>query len=279
MSATISKNSAFSTKTSTFDYISDFFVNHLHFTPTAGQIEQFERDIALVSPKLLAASLHELQATEKLAGVPPRSHRTIIFEVYNRKVAEHARLFPILHTFEVAFRSTAAVMLEEHYKLKDWWMIVHRWVIEDKKPLTSLQFIGSQSGIPSDTLAVILEITGKVGKTTPLESITDGFMFIECCTMTQMRDLITYHWPVFKPRFPNTVTKNAFAKKFETVTRARNDIYHHKSVARTTKVVEVAEELLDHLDCSLRFIYEKISEANVSAPPFKRAIMPRHRTQ
>ena len=278
MSLTASNNSAFSAQTSTFNYISDFFQNHLHFTPTAAQIETFERDIALVSPKLLAASLHELSATKKLVGQAPDKQRALIFDVYNRKVAEHASLFPILHTFEVAFRSTTAVTLEDHYGIMDWWMPVRRWVVDEGRPIQSLQFIGNQSSIANDTLDTIHQVTKKIAENTAISSLTDGFMFVECCTMTQMRDLITNHWPVFSMKFPTSLTKDAFQKKFDAVNRARNDIYHHKSVARTTKVVEVAEELLDYLDCSLSFIYGKISKAKVSAPPFKRKMESRHRT-
>jgi hypothetical protein len=49
-----------------------------------------------------------------------------IFRVYNRKVAEHAQLFPIFHTFETAFRSTIAVTLEEHYRHARWWRPIYK---------------------------------------------------------------------------------------------------------------------------------------------------------
>src|SRR5258708_33937554 len=51
----------------------------------------------------------------------PSEWRAAIFKVYNRKVAEHAQLFPIFHSFETAFRSTAAVALERHYRHPRWW--------------------------------------------------------------------------------------------------------------------------------------------------------------
>src|SRR5258708_19319151 len=50
----------------------------------------------------------------------PSEWRAAIFKVYNRKVAEHAQLFPIFHSFETAFRSTAAVALERHYRHPRW---------------------------------------------------------------------------------------------------------------------------------------------------------------
>jgi hypothetical protein len=64
------------------------------------------------------------------------------------------------------------------------------------------------------------------------------------------------------------VTLSDFKAKFKRVREARNDIYHHKSVARMTNVVSAAEELLDRLGCSLGFAYRKISATNLAPPAF-----------
>jgi hypothetical protein len=90
----------------------DFFQNHLPFTPTPGQIDQFERDLALVSPNLMRAALKEAHAGRAVQQGSFAQRRAAIFRIYYRKVAEHAQLFPIFHTFETAFRSTVAVELE-----------------------------------------------------------------------------------------------------------------------------------------------------------------------
>jgi hypothetical protein len=58
---------------------------------------------------------------------------------------------------------------------------------------------------------------------------------------------------------------------------ARNDVYHHKSVARMTHVVYHAEDLLDYLDFSMRFVFDKVMDAAPQNPKFTHKISPRHR--
>ena len=94
----------------------DLFVNHLHFTPTPADTAQFEADLAVVSPSLMKASLIELERGIRMpAG--GKGWRTAMFEIYNRKVAKHAKLFPVFHCFETAFRSYTAVHLEDYCKI------------------------------------------------------------------------------------------------------------------------------------------------------------------
>jgi hypothetical protein len=104
----------------------EFFERHLHFTPTAGQVDRFERDLTLVSPDLMRAALMEAAANRRLVGLSFDERRAAIFNIYYRKVAEHAQLFPIFHTFETAFRSTVAVGLEGHYNRAAWWLPVQQ---------------------------------------------------------------------------------------------------------------------------------------------------------
>jgi hypothetical protein len=101
-----------------YEFLTKFFTDYLPFSPTPSQIEDFQADLTLVSPHLLEASLIEVKAGTKgyLLIYRPNDWRPAIFTVYNRKVAEHAQLFPIFHSFENALRSTVAVVLEQHYK-------------------------------------------------------------------------------------------------------------------------------------------------------------------
>jgi hypothetical protein len=89
------------------EFLTTFFTDHLPFTPTRGQIDTFERDLSLVSPYLMLASLEEVKAGTlgNVLVYRPNEWRGAIFSVYNRKVAEHAQLFPVFHSFETAFRS------------------------------------------------------------------------------------------------------------------------------------------------------------------------------
>jgi hypothetical protein len=93
------------------EILSRFFEQHLPFCPTPSQADDFKRDLSLVSPFLMEAALMEVRAGSQgyRLKIRPNEWRAAIFTVYNRKVAEHAQLFPIFHSFEIAFRSTLAV--------------------------------------------------------------------------------------------------------------------------------------------------------------------------
>jgi hypothetical protein len=45
-----------------YEFLTRFFSSHLPFTPTAGQVAQFEADLTVVSPFLMEAALKEVAA-------------------------------------------------------------------------------------------------------------------------------------------------------------------------------------------------------------------------
>lgn len=256
----------------------DFFQNHLPFTPTARQVDQFERDLALVSPNLMRAALKEAAAGSALQHQTFAEKRAAIFQVYYRKVAEHAQLFPIFHTFETAFRSTVAVELETHYSTPDWWTPIRQAlrsaVPGGGNPLNTVTHIRGRPisrNAAHNISRIIYAIEGERLQRSTLQGVTDGYAFAELCDLAHISDLVTQHWSMFAPRYfsrPKPMTLNDFTAKFRRVREARNDIYHHQSVARMTNVVGAAEELLDRLGCSLEFAYRKITGVNPGPPSF-----------
>jgi hypothetical protein len=212
----------------------------------------------------------------------PDEWRARIFEVYNRKVAEHAQLFPIFHTFETAFRSTVAVTLEEYYRHPRWWRGIYEQ-LRKGNPATTIEKIG---GMPITRDAahligeIIFSIDGESLQKSSVNNFVNGYEFVECCDIGHIRQLIEKHWSAFSPRFSGTkrLTLNDFQKKFNRVRDARNDVYHHKSVARLAGVVATAEELLDYLNCSIGFVYRKITESTAASLKFLLPIEARHMT-
>ena len=139
------------------EFLINFFVNYLPFTPTPSQVDDFKRDLSLVSPYLMEASLVEV----KRGAVGRRlsqgkDWRPAIFQVYNRKVAEHAQLFPIFHSFETAFRSTVAVKLEEYYGEIVWWGAINLELRARRDPRT-VRKIGEKN-ISRDTANAIAQL-------------------------------------------------------------------------------------------------------------------------
>ncbi len=157
--------------------------------------------MALVSPFLMEASLIEVRAGTKgyLLVYRPDEWWAAIFTVYNRKVAEHALLFPIFHCFETAFRSTVAVRLEQHYQHARWWRHIHQQMRNGVDPKTIATINNVQVGkrIPFLIGHIIRSIDGNCFQKNIVGGLQNGYEFLEFCTLSQVRQLVEEHWPVF----------------------------------------------------------------------------------
>ncbi|MGY4319431.1 hypothetical protein ACVWW1_008758 [Bradyrhizobium sp. JR3.5] len=139
--------------------------------------------------------------------------------------------------------------------------------------------------IPSDAAhslgEIIYAIDGDRFQRNLVGGFVNGFQFVETCDLSHIARLIEDHWSIFSSRFvrgPNRLSLDHFKRKFKTVRDARNDVYHHRSIARMTDVVFNAEDLLDYLDFSLNFVCTKIGEATPANLRFAVAVEVRHRT-
>jgi hypothetical protein len=264
-----------------YEFLTKFFTDYLPFLPTQRQIEDFQADLTLVSPYLLEASLIEVKAGTQgyLLVYRPNDWRPAIFTVYNRKVAEHAQLFPIFRSFENAFRSTVAVVLERHYQHTRWWRAIFE-TLRSGGRAKDISLIGT---VPVTRHAafrigqVIFDIEGKDFPNGSIDAMTNGYEFMHDCHLNHIRQLIEEHWSIFSLRFaPLTVAD--FIAKFDRVREARNTVYHHRSLSGMSDVATTAEELLDKLNFSLEFVHTKISECTPAKLPFAIPSDKRHRT-
>ncbi len=272
------------------EFLIKFFKRYLPFTPTPEQVEVFTADLSLVSPYLMEAALVEIK--EGAQGTKPETAsdwRPAVFKIYNRKIAEHGQLFSVFHTFETAFRSTVAVTLEQHFQEKRWWRPIYD-AVKARRPIKQIR-IGSIT-IPNNKANTIVEIIKAIDGDRFQRDLVghfgNGFQFLEASDLHHTARLIEDHWSVFSPRFQrparppetgmNRLSLDHFKQKFKVVSDARNDIYHHKSVARMSNVVLHAEDLLDYLNYSLRFVCSKIRETSPTKLKFQVEIERRHRT-
>lgn len=233
----------------------------------------------------MEASLKEVKAgtVGNQIRLRPQDWRSEIFSVYNRKVAEHAQLFPIFHTFETAFRSTVSVQLEDHYQHSRWWRGIYEQLRKGQSAKTINQISGIRLAPDAAHLIgqIIYAIDGDRFQNNLVGNFANGYEFVECCDLHHIRQLIEKHWNIFSIKFDRgaiKLTLNDFHQKFDRVREARNDVYHHKSVARLTNVVATAEEILDYLNCSATFVYKKITESTVTPLAFSIPVESRHNT-
>lgn len=261
-----------------YEFLTKFFREHLPFTPTASQVEDFQRDLRLVSPYLMEASLIEVKLGTQgyLLVYRPAEWRAAIFSVYNRKVAEHAQLFPIFHTFETAMRSTVAVILEQYYSHGRWWRAIYDQVRLGKNP-KGVATIGNRS-VTRRAAYRIGQIIQDLDHNDIIEPLQNGYEFLHCCHLHHIRQLVEEHWSAFSTEL-GPMTAADFATKFDRIRNARNAVYHHKSISGMADVVLAAEEILDRLGFSLKFVYGKITDCEPAYPMFHIDIDPkRHRT-
>lgn len=246
--------------------LNNLFVHHLHFTPTPDDTRQFEADLAVISPSLMKASLIELSAgTWRPAG--GKGWRKAMFDIYNRKVAEHAKLFPVFHCFETAFRSHAAVVIEEQYKIPQWWGPLYKEL--NGGPQASI--IGVQQSVNAERRKAIRIMVGNMMSYVNVMACQDGYELLENAELADIKRIILAHWPIFKAPFRikgNPISENVFRDKFDKVRLARNDVYHHKSFGGMTDVYDNANDLLRCINFSLPVAHKRIAAATCADPSY-----------
>lgn len=264
------------------------FENDLHFTPTPRQIDKFLADLRVVSPSLMHASLKEVEAARKLAGVPSREARRVIFECYHRKLAEHARMFPVFHVFENAMRSVLAHALEDAYVGDGghpiWWRTIADWLDGSERP--SLRHLPSGKTIKADALSATCHLLSSIRRRhearLALEVVTDSYGLLALADMRHTQTLIAHHWGDFTRYFETSrpgappIQRQTFLDMFDKVRRTRNAVYHHVSMGSLNKTVDLAERLLDRLDVSLSHVCDHVAAATVAPLPLRLPAAARH---
>lgn len=262
------------------------FEEDLHFTPTPGQIEAFLADLRVVSPTLMYASLREVASSKRTGN---REMREAIFQVYHRKLAEHAAMFPIFHVFENAMRSVMAHALEDCYvagsQQPDWWRPIEGSILNGS-PMPRIIHIPSGRKIKQEALAAVKDLLSvalrREGGPQAVASATDSYGLLALGDMRHTQALIQSHWGAFTSYFVVSkvgaapITSSNFIEMFDKIRRTRNAVYHHTSIGDLKKTVELAERLLDRLDVSLAHVWREVSAARPMQIPLSIPLQERH---
>lgn len=265
------------------------FQTELHFTPTPRQVDQFLADLRVVSPTLMYASLQELGRSKKLKAMSPREARPAIFQVYHRKLSEHARMFPIFHVFENAMRSVMAHTLEDcyvaHPHAPDWWRPIER-AMQGAAIQPRITHIPSGRSIKQEALAAIRDLLAvalrRDGGVAAVAAAEDSYALLALGDMRHTQALIQSHWGSFTQYFMTNragappITSTNFIEMFDKIRRTRNAVYHHSSVGDVNKTVDLAERLLDRLDVSLNYVCQEVARAKVGSLPLSIPVGSRH---
>ena len=265
-------------------FLRKLFAEHLNFTPTPSQILSFEKDLTRVSPSLMQASILEVKNSGAMTRVPPREARAAIFGVYNRKLAEQSRMFPVFHIFETSFRSLLAVELEAEYGgVPDWWRPVELSLRQNIPPVPLVRVSGkamSQDGHKA-LVSLIKSIMERRGGSNTLSNAKDGYDLFAIAYLQHIQSLAIEHWGAITRSFRTSVrgkppvTKTQFNDYFAKIRDVRNEVYHHNSTSDMNRVVAIIEDMLDRVDINLAFSLRQVTASTPRA--FTLTVLPEHR--
>lgn len=254
----------------------------LPIAPDPAVVDRLRADLTVVSSGLLSGAIQELAATakKKLPEVPDEPDiRQAIFRVYNRKVAEHAQMFPMFHTLETAFRAKLAAELETHYGIQVWWEPTLKELMSSAGNAKAVRQIGV-AAITQDTAYRIGKIVrAMLDKNAGITGFKTGVELLEACDFAHLMHLVEDHWSLFAGKFQykgSPVSKQTVIDLLERVRVARNAVYHHQSFEGAPAVYEAADFLLRGLGVDLGKVHGAIAGARCKPPPYfpKPAVVP-----
>lgn len=242
--------------------------------PDQEVIDRLRADLSVVSSDLLSGAIQEIAATAKtkLPEVPAEGDiRDAIYRIYNRKVAEHAQMFPMFHTVETALRASLAVELETHYGVQAWWAPVLKGLMSSGWDPRSVTRIGN--------IAVNREIPFRMGRTlqslidkkVPVTTFRTGNELLTACDFAHLVFLIEDHWSLFAPKFvfKGQVVPKLLAVTFlDRIRDARNAVYHHQSFEGAPGAYDAADLVMQCLGVKLAKVHPLIAGAPCKPPPY-----------
>lgn len=206
--------------------------------------EKLKRSISVLHSQYLFDALKEVRGIREKKEVVDIFG--LVMSVYNRKIREHQTLFLLIHLFEIAIRSKAAVVISDRYSSgtgDDWFLCSapldhhHAGLIEKIQRIASV-------------------------KKFAITAQTSSFDLFNLLSMGDLEWLIKSFWSEFHPLFeakmykgqsiPPVVTKQSFLQKFSKIRSARNDIFHNNPPRiKRAELIESIELFLLHLGFNL----------------------------
>lgn len=241
--------------------------------PDQAVIDRWRADLTVVSSGLLSGAIQEfagavLVRPEK-ANVP--DIREEIYRIYNRKVAEHAQMFPMFHTLETAFRANLASELETHYGIQAWWEPVLKAMMSSARDLKAIRRIGVIDVKPDIPYRMSKIVQVMLDKKIGVPAFKTGVDFVEACDFAHLIHLVEDHWSLFAGKFHfkgRAVPRQTAVAFLERIRLARNAVYHHQSFEGAPGVYDAADVLLQCLGVRLAKIHPAIAGAHCKPPPY-----------
>jgi len=250
--------------------------------PDQAVIDRLRTDLSVVSSQLLSGAIQEIAATakKKLPEEPAEGDiRDAIYRIYNRKVAEHAQMFPMFHTVETALRASLAVELETHYGIQGWWNPVLKGLMSsawDPRSVTRIGNVDVNREIPYRMGRILQSL---IDKKVAVTSFRTGNELLTACDFGHLVFLIEDHWSLFAPKFVfkgQMVPKQLAVTWLDRIRDARNAVYHHQSFEGGPGAYDAGDFVTQCLGVKLAKVHPLIAGAPCKPPPyFPKLVAPR----
>ncbi len=213
-------------------------------TDTSDDLAKLKKSISVLHDRYLIGAVTEANHIISKTAVSDRFG--LIMSIYNRKIKEHQALFLLIHLFEIAIRSKAAIIISNHFSTPgtdDWFRSLSPQSHQHSKLIQKIQLIAKN-------------------KHFTIGSDTNTFDLFHLFSFGDLEFLLKTFWSEFEPLFlskqyksqslPAIKIKESFLKKIMEIRHSRNDIFHNNPPKiKRGKLIEHIELILLHLGYNL----------------------------
>lgn len=246
----------------------DLLAKFCTFVPNSRDQRHFETDMRTLNPLTLRDSIVECIETSKTAAVLYTEQRSLIHQVYVRKVKEFAAVYPAVYAVENALRSALADHLEKVIGRIDWWVLIrdavrrqagpeafnHTTTQRGQEPRSIIHGTFTSQAFLKYVYRVIEELLGNKTHAPRLLGADKTDEFYYCLSLGELWLMVDLGWSVARGMFANDkdlgfqLTRKIFNDEMRVLKEARNHLFHSNPIPNRVVVIHCAEKLLNYLD-------------------------------
>lgn len=231
---------------------------YLTFTPRSREVDLLDTDMRTLNPTLLRDAIREATGTRRLRAVPPEEQRSLVHQIYTRKIKEFSSLYPFVFAVENGLRSALAEQSGAKFGATHWWTLIRDGRANGQTP----QHFPNVWTVPVSTAFVKAVWRAFDNMTNPghVKAMsgpdrTDEFFY--SLSLGDLWGILGADWAMTRGMFCSDaelgfkLNRKTFDDTMRVVKDARNELYHSNPIKDRTKVVEACERLLNGLNVHL----------------------------
>ncbi|QEE41847.1 MULTISPECIES: hypothetical protein [unclassified Methylobacterium] len=217
-----------------------------------------DKDMRTLNPTLLRDAIREATEIRKLRLVPPDAQRSLVHQIYTRKIKEFSAIYPFLFAVENGLRSALAEQSAIKFNGVHWWTLIRdaRARGQTAQALPTIWTIPVSAAFLKavwrafDTIANPLHVQSVSGP-----GRTDEFFYT--LNLGDLWNILSADWSMTRGMFCSDAElgfklgRKMFEDTMRVIKEARNELYHSNPITDRTKVVGACERILNGLNVHL----------------------------